>query len=379
MPDRHDGAGAGAPPGDGGPRSAVPALEIRTPRGGRRIAADEPVFVIAELSGNHCGDLARARALVDAACDAGVDAVKLQTYTPDTMTIESDDELFRVNVNDAWAGQTLYDLYASAATPWEWHAELKERAESRGVMLFSAPFDASAVALLADLGVELYKVASFEIGDLPLLREIGARRRPVVVSRGLASPDEIGRALETLRDAGAPAVALLQCVSAYPARPDQMNLRTIPDLAHRFGTVVGLSDHTLGTAVAVASVALGASIVEKHFTLRRADGGPDAAFSLEPGEMRQLVDAVRVAREALGEPSYAPDADERENRVFRRSLFVVEDVEAGEALTPRNVRIIRPGNGLEPRHYDAILGRRAEKAIARGTPLSWDLVGGEGP
>jgi pseudaminic acid synthase len=332
------------------------------------------VFVVAEMSGNHNQSFERALALVDAAAEAGADAVKLQTYTPDTMTIDCDAPWFRVEVNEAWSGETLYGLYARAATPWEWQPRLKAHAASRGLVLFASPFDASAVDFLERMEVPLYKVASFEIGDLPLLRRVGATRKPVILSRGLASADEIEQALAELRGAGAPQVAVLHCVSAYPAEAEEMNLRTLPDIARRFGVVAGLSDHSLGTSVAVASVALGASIVEKHYTLCRADGGPDAHFSLEPDELCALVRAIRETEAALGEARYEPGEREAENVVFRRSLFAVRDIGRGESLTNENVRIIRPGYGLPPRELQRVVGRRARNDIPRGTPLHWELL-----
>jgi len=342
----------------------------------RHIGPGAPVFVVAELSGNHNGDYGRAERLVDAAVDAGADAIKLQTYTADTMTIDCDNEYFQVRLNEAWAGHTLYSLYQLASTPWEWQPRLKARAEARGVPLFSSPFDPSAVDFLEGLGVQLHKVASFEIGDLGLLRKIGSTRKPVIMSRGMATIEEIELALHTLREAGAPGVAVLHCVSAYPAAPEEMNLRTIPDLVQRFGVVSGLSDHTLGTSVAVASVALGASVIEKHFTLRRADGGPDAAFSLEPEEFADMVRQVREVSAALGKPNYVAGPKESQARAYRRSLFVVEDIQAGELLTPRNVRVIRPGHGLEPRYLEAVLGQRASVTLRRGTPLLREHVAG---
>jgi pseudaminic acid synthase len=350
------------------------AITIDTCSGQRRIGPGCPVFVVAELSGNHNGDFGRAEALVDAAIDAGADAVKLQTYTADTMTIDCDSEYFQVTLNDAWAGHTLYSLYQLASTPWEWQPKLKARAEARGVPLFSSPFDASAVDFLESLEVPLYKVASFELCDLALLRKIGSTKKPVIVSRGMATGEEIQLALDTLREAGAAGLVLLHCVSSYPAAPEEMNLRTIPDLAQRFGVVSGLSDHTLGTAVAVASVALGACVIEKHFTLRRADGGPDAAFSLEPDEFAEMVRQVRQVSAALGRPSYEPSAKEVQARAYRRSLFVVEDIQKGELITSRNVRVIRPGHGLAPQYLDAVIGQRASVALARGTPLRREHV-----
>ncbi|MBI4138601.1 pseudaminic acid synthase [Candidatus Uhrbacteria bacterium] len=350
------------------------SFTIQTPRGERRIGPGEPVFVIAELSGNHKGDYERALRLVDAAIETGVDAIKLQTYTPDTLTIDSDREEFQVKVNDAWAGKTLYQLYGEAYTPWDWQPKLKAYAEGKGVMVFSTPFDETAVDFLENMNVALYKVASFETGDLELLKKIGATRKPVIMSRGLTPLADVEEAVRTLKQAGAPHVAVLHCVSSYPATPDQMNLATIPDLAKRLDVVAGLSDHTLGTAVAVASVALGACIIEKHFTLRRSDGGPDAAFSLEPEEMKKLVQAVRVVESAIGKPTYGVGEKEAENVIFRRSLFVVKDIKQGEAFTSENIRSIRPGHGLPPKEISNVIGKRATMDIARGNPLRWDLI-----
>jgi pseudaminic acid synthase len=351
-------------------------LSIHTPHGPRVIGPGQPVFVIAEMSGNHNQDIGRAKQLIDAAVAAQVDAIKLQTYTPDSLTIDCDNEHFQVKVNADWRGATLYQLYQRAYTPWEWQAELKAYAEARGVLLFSSAFDEASVDFLEQLGVELYKVASFEIGDIPLLQRIGRTRKPVIVSRGLASTEDIALAVRTLSSAGTEQLAMLHCVSSYPARPEQMNLLTIPDLAARFDLVGGLSDHTLGTTVAVAAVALGASIVEKHFTLRRSEGGPDAAFSLEPAELAELVRAIRETSASLGRVSYEPDAREAENLVFRRSLFVVQDIAAGERFTTHNVRIIRPGYGLAPRHLPQVLGQCARRALQRGTPLTADAIEG---
>lgn len=354
----------------------MPGFSIETPRGLRAIGPGQPVFVVAEMSGNHNQDVRRARALIDAAVEAEVDAIKLQTYTADSLTIDCDNEYFRVRTNPDWQGLTLYQLYQRAFTPWEWQAELKAYAEARGLLLFSSAFDETSVDFLEGLGVAVYKVASFEIGDLPLLERIARTGKPVIVSRGLASLEDLSLAIETLTRGGAPHVAVLHCVSSYPALPEQMNLQTIPDLSRRFDLTVGLSDHTLGNTVAIAAVALGAAIVEKHFTLRRADGGPDAAFSLEPAELAQLVRAVRDASASLGKPSYQPDSREAANLVFRRSLFVVADIAAGEPFTVDNVRIIRPGYGLEPRHLSRVLGKHALRALARGTPLTEDAIEG---
>jgi len=352
-------------------------IQLRTPKGIRDVGPGKPTFIIAELSGNHIHDYDRALKLIDAAVEAGVDAIKLQTYTPDTLTIDCENEYFQVDVNDAWAGQTLYNLYKTAYTPWDWHPGLKEYAESKGVLLFSTPFDGSAVDFLEKIGVELYKVASFESGDLQLLKKIGQTKKPVIMSRGLSSKEDVELAVKTLKDAGAPEVVVLHCVSSYPATPDQMNLRTIPDIAERFNVVAGLSDHTLGTTVPIAAVALGASVVEKHFTLSREEGGPDAEFSLEPEELKALVSAVRDVERALGKPTYESDKTEAENKVFKRSIFVVEDIEEGEEFSESNVRVIRPGYGLAPKLLDQVLGKKAKSRIKRGTPLTGELIDGK--
>lgn len=341
----------------------------------RQTRSRKHVFIVAEISGNHRGDVKRALKIIDAAAEAGVDAVKLQTYTPDTMTIDSHDRLFVVKTNPAWRGKTLYQLYQEAYTPWEWHKQLFAHAKKRGLLCFSTPFDESAVDFLEKLRTPLYKIASFEIVDIPLLRRIGRTKKPIIMSRGMASKEEIARAIRTLRKAGARDITLLHCVSAYPAKPVEMNLKTIPDLKRRFRVDVGLSDHTLSHDVAVAAVALGATVVEKHVTLKRSEGGPDAAFSLEPKELKALVKSIRTAEAALGKPTYTRSRNEKENIVFRRSLFVVKDIQKGERFTKHNVRSIRPGNGLAPRYYDSVLGKRAACGIKRGAPLSRKHIG----
>lgn len=352
-------------------------MEINTPKGKKIIGPGQPVFIVAEMSGNHNQDINRAFKIIDAAAEAGVDAVKCQTYTPDTLTIDCDNKYFQVKVNDAWSGQTLYSLYKQAFTPWEWQAQLKEYTESKGLLWFSTPFDETAVVFLEKLEVGLYKVASFETGDLELLKKIGSTKKPVIVSRGMTSTDELELAIKTLRNAGASQIAVLHCISSYPAAPEQMNLATIPDIAKRFDVVTGLSDHSLdslGIVVPIAAVILGASIIEKHFTLKRADGGPDASFSLEPAEMKMLVQAVRDAEKAIGVPTYETGKKESENLVFRRSIFSVKDIKKGEIMTRENIRVIRPGYGLAPKELDKILGQKAAQDIKRGTPLSWDLI-----
>ena len=347
-------------------------MEIKI--GERKIGQGHPVFIVAEMSGNHLQSYERAIKIIDVAKEAGVDAVKLQTYTPDTITIDSDKEYFQVKVNDAWAGQTLYELYKKAHTPWDWQPKLKKYAESKRLILFSTPFDNTAVDFLEKMDVKVYKVASFEVVDIPLLKRIGQTKKPVIMSRGMASVEEIKLAISTLKNFGCPEIALLHCVSSYPAKAEEMNLMTIPDIAERFGTVAGLSDHTFSITTAITSIVLGARIIEKHLTLSRADGGPDAAFSLEPDEFKQLVLSVRDAEKALGKPSYGAGINESKNVVFRKSLFAVKDIEKGGRFTSENIRSIRPGCGLALKHYDDVIGKTAADDIERGTPLSWNLI-----
>jgi N-acetylneuraminate synthase len=340
----------------------------------RPLGPGHPVYVIAELSANHGQSFDKAVELVRAAKSAGADAVKLQTYTPDTMTIRCDKECFRIGNGTIWTGRNLHDLYSVAYTPWEWQPRLGEIAVELGLDLFSTPFDATAVEFLERMNPPAYKIASFEMTDLELIRCVARTGRPMIMAAGMCTLAEIDEAVGAARGAGATHIALLKCSSAYPAPPEQMNLRTIPHLAATFGVAAGLSDHTLGIAAPVAAVAVGASIIEKHFTLSRADGGPDSAFSLEPNEFREMVAAIRIAERALGAVSYGPTEAEAPSLLFRRSLFVVKDVRAGETMTDENVRCIRPGHGLLPRHLPAVLGRRARRDIERGTPLSWTLL-----
>ena len=336
---------------------------------GTSIGPGRPTFIIAEMSGNHNHDFARAKKIIDMAAYAGVDAVKLQTYTPDTMTIKSDKKWFTVGKGNAWEGTTLYDLYQWAHTPWAWQKRLMAYAKKKGLVCFSTPFDETAVDFLEGLDVPAYKVASFEIADLELLARIGKTRKPVILSRGLATLPEIRKAVDTLKRHGAPEVAVLHCVSSYPAAPAQMNLATIPDLAKQLGVVTGLSDHSLGPAAAVAAVALGARIIEKHMTLKRSDGGPDAEFSLEPEEMKELVRLVRDTEQAIGRPSYQPGKKERENLVFRRSIFAVADIKKGQRFDRSTIRVIRPGYGMSPHELAWALTRKAACDIQKGTPL----------
>jgi len=342
--------------------------------GKRRIGQGQPVYLIAEISANHHQDFDQAVKLLQAAREAGADAVKLQTYTPDTMTIDCANAHFQIGPGTIWAGRNLYELYREAYTPWEWHPRLKEIARDLGLDLFSTPFDESAVNFLEQMGVPAYKIASFELIDLPLLARVAQTKKPIILSTGMATLAEIDEAVRTLRQAGASHLALLKCTSAYPAPPEEANLHTIPHLAATFGVPVGLSDHTLGIAVPVAAVALGACIVEKHLTLSRSIPGPDSAFSLEPAEFRDMVQAVRLAEKSLGKISYEITPAQKDSLAFRRSLFVVKDVKRGEKFTQENVRSIRPGFGLHPRYLPEIFGRSASQDIQRGTPLSWSLV-----
>jgi N-acetylneuraminate synthase len=340
---------------------------------GRRIGQGFEPYVICELSGNHNGSLERAIQLLEAAAATGADAIKIQSYTPDTMTIDHDGPGFRIE-RGLWHGRTLYDLYGEAQTPFEWHEPLFRRARELGVTLFSSPFDETAVDLLEALGAPAYKIASFEAVDLPLVAYAASKRKPMIISTGMANIEEIGEAVRTARENGCEEIVLLHCVSSYPAPDEQSNVRTVPDLAERFGVVSGLSDHTSGSAVAVASIALGGCVVEKHFTLRREDGGPDSSFSLEPDEFRALVDDCKRAWRSLGKATYDLQGCESGSIEFRRSVYVVRDVAAGETLTRENVRSIRPGHGLPPKHLPEILGRPAARDLRRGEPLDWPAV-----
>lgn len=342
--------------------------------GGRAVGPGHPVFVIAELSANHGHDIETAKAIVRAAAGAGADAVKVQTYTADSLTIDATTPPFRIGEGTAWAGRQLYDLYEEAATPWEWYDELLQLADELGMLLFSTPFDVAAVEFLEAFDPPAYKLASFELVDHALVREIARRGRPVIMSTGMATADEIEEAVEVATAAGAAGIVLLRCNSSYPAPVGQMDLRTITAMAERWDVPVGLSDHTLGSTAATVAVALGATVIEKHLTLRRADGGPDAGFSLEPDEFAAMVRGLRDAEASLGDVRFGPSAAEQPSLAFRRSLYVVEAVEAGEAFSTTNVRSIRPGGGLAPKHLPAVLERRAASAIERGTPLSWALV-----
>ncbi|MFI7127610.1 pseudaminic acid synthase [Nonomuraea sp. NPDC050153] len=342
---------------------------------GRPIGIKNPPFIVAELSGNHNGSLEQALAIVDAAAAAGAHALKLQTYRPDTLTIDCDGPAFRVgDGHELWGGESLYRLFERAHTPWEWHQPIFERAREHGLTAFSTPFDPTAVEFLEKLGVPAYKIASSEIVDLPLIRLAAATGKPLILSTGMASIGEIHAALTAAHEAGCTQVALLSCTASYPASPDESNLRSLMVMSVLTGATVGLSDHTPGIGVSVAAVALGASIIEKHVTLSRADGGVDSAFSLEPDELATLVVESRRAWLALGEVSFGPRPSEREGLRFRRSLYVVRDVRAGDAVTPENVRSIRPAGGLPPDAATAVMGRHFTKNVPSGTPLTWDLI-----
>ncbi|MGC4079526.1 MAG: pseudaminic acid synthase [Rubrivivax sp.] len=339
------------------------------------VGDEHPVFIVAELSANHAGKRDIALKTIETAAKLGANAIKIQTYTPDTLTLKSNAPHFVVKTNNEWAGRTLHDLYAEAMTPWEWHAELKACAESHGIPLFSTPFDPTAVELLEELGCAAHKIASFEIVDLPLVETVARRGKPMIISTGMASLGEIEAAVRTCRAVGNDRLALLRCVSSYPAQPEHMNLQSFGALKS-FGTIVGLSDHTRDHTVAIASVALGARIIEKHFILDRAMGGPDAFFSLEPDDLKGLIAAVRATEKAMGAPRFGVSADEKASVAFRRSLFVARDVKEGETLTIDDVRSVRPAFGIAPEHLPFVLGKKASRALKMGDPLAWDMVGG---
>lgn len=332
-------------------------------------------FIVAEMSGNHNQSLERALAIVDAAAESGAHAIKLQTYTADTMTLDlQEDEFFISDPNSLWVGQSMHTLYGQAYTPWEWHGPIMERARAKGLVCFSSPFDESAVDFLETLDVPAYKIASFECVDLPLIRKSAATGKPLIISTGMATIPEIGEAVETARNAGCKDLILLKCTSTYPASPENTNLCTIAHMRELFGCEVGLSDHTMGIGAAVAAVALGATVIEKHFTLSRSEGGVDAAFSLEPHELTALVVETKRAWHAIGEVKYGPTKAEVKARLRRRSLYIGQDMEEGDMLTPQNLRRIRPGHGLAPKYYDQLLGKRVTRKIVKGTPVTWDLI-----
>ena len=340
---------------------------------GRQVGPDHPPYVIAELSANHNGDRAQAMRLIKAAKETGADAVKIQTYRADTITLNSDDDAFRIK-GGLWDRRTLYDLYEEAHTPWDWHKPMFDYARELGITMFSSPFDPTAVDLLEDLNAPAYKIASFEAVDLPLIRYVASTGKPMIISTGMADAEEIAEAIAAARDGGCRELAILHCVSGYPAPAEDYNLATIPDMIERFGLVTGLSDHTLDNTTAIASVVLGGAIIEKHFTLDRAGGGPDDSFSLEPAEFTQLCTNAKTAWAARGLVDYGRKSSEQGNVIFRRSLYVTKPIAAGEEITADNVSSVRPGHGLAPKHFDAVIGRRAARDLVFAEPLTWDSI-----
>lgn len=343
--------------------------------GAREIGRDHPPFVIAEMSGNHNQSLERAMEIVDAAAQSGAHALKLQTYTADTMTLDLDEGSFHIGDPESpWSGTSLYELYQQAHTPWDWHGQIMARARERGMLAFSTPFDDSAVDFLEQLDVPCYKIASFENTHLPLIRRVAATGKPMIVSTGMATIAELDETVRAARDAGCRDLVLLKCTSTYPASPENTNIVTIPHLRELFGCEVGLSDHTMGIGVSVASVVLGATVIEKHFTLNRADGGVDSTFSMEPAELAQLVIETKRAWQALGRVTYGPTEAEHSSIRFRRSLYVVEDLVAGQELSEQNLRAVRPGDGLPPKYLESLIGRKVNRSVSKGTPVTWDML-----
>ncbi|MCY8972491.1 pseudaminic acid synthase [Bacillus atrophaeus] len=342
---------------------------------GRSIGPHHPPFIIAEMSGNHNQSLERAFKIIEAAAKAGAHALKIQTYTADTMTLNMNTKDFTIEDNNSlWSGSTLYTLYQQAYTPWEWHKPIFDKCRELGMIPLSTPFDESAVDFLEDLGVPIYKIASFENTDIPLIKKVAATGKPIIISTGMATVAEIDETIRAAKEAGCKELILLKCTSTYPASPENTNISTITHMKELFNCQVGLSDHTMGTGVAVASVALGATVIEKHFTLSRADGGVDSAFSLEPHELKELVIETERAWQALGQITYGPTDKEKASLKFRRSIYVKKDIKAGEIFTKENIKVVRPGYGLEPKYFDLIIGRTAKKHISAGTPLGWDSI-----
>lgn len=342
--------------------------------GNRKIGGDAPAYIIAEMSGNHAGSIENAKAIIHAAKEAGADCIKIQTYTPDTITIDCDNKYFQID-NGTWEGENLYQLYGKAYTPWEWQKELKEEAARIGIDFFSTPFDMTAVDFLEELGIEFYKIASFELVDIPLIQYVASKGKPIIMSTGMASLAEIEDAVKAIREQGNDQIVLLRCASAYPAITDEMNLRTMQNMAETFGVPVGLSDHSMGSVGAVTAVALGAKVIEKHFCLDRAIENPDASFSMNPEEFKQMVSDIRQAEKAIGKIKYGPSKQEKSNYSVRKSIFCTEDIKAGDIITEKNIKVIRPGQGLQPKFYHEILGQKAIVEIKRGTPLKLEMIG----
>ncbi len=340
---------------------------------GRIIGDGHPAYIIAEMSANHAGSLERALELIHVAKDAGADCVKIQTYTADTMTIDCHNEYFQIE-KGTWEGENLYGLYQKAYTPWAWQEQLRDEAAKVGIDFLSTPFDPRSVDFLEDLGVHFYKIASFELVDIPLLEYVAVKNKPIIMSTGMGTLEEIQEAVDAIYSTGNRQLALMKCSSAYPAKPEEMNLRTMQDLKERFGVPVGLSDHSMGAFSAATAVAMGANLIEKHFCISRAVKNPDSSFSMEPQEFCEMVEQVREVEKAMGSVQYGVSRQEESNACFRRSLFVVEDIAAGEVLTPEKIRSIRPAYGLKPKHYQEVLGRTAKRALRRGTPLSFDDI-----
>ncbi|MBE5895310.1 MAG: pseudaminic acid synthase [Lachnospiraceae bacterium] len=339
----------------------------------RSIGDGNPAYLIAEMSANHAGDMGRALEIIHAAKESGADCIKIQTYTPDTITLNCNNEFFTLS-GGTWKGENLYELYGKAYTPWEWQGRLKEEADKIGIDFFSTPFDKTAVDFLEELKVDFYKIASFEVVDIPLLKAVAATQKPIVMSVGMATTEEIEEAMKAIYSQGNTQLAILKCSSVYPAIPDTMNLKTLQDMKERFGVPVGLSDHSMGNIAAVTAVALGANIIEKHFCLSRDIENPDVSFSMEPEEFAEMVKNIRLAEKAMGKVSYELSAAEKESRNTRKSIFVSADIKKGEVLTPENIRVVRPAYGMEPKYYEMVLGKKVKEDLKFGTPLSFDVI-----
>lgn len=350
------------------------SITIKSVIGNRVIDTNSPAFIIAEMSANHMMDFDRAVKIIEAAKWAGADAIKLQTYTPDTITIDCDNEYFQITQGTIWDGTTLHKLYQTAFTPWEWQPKLKKIAEENGLICFSSPFDLTAIDFMEEMDMPVYKIASFEITDIPFIRKIAKLHKPMIISTGIAYPEDIELALSVCREEGNEDVILLKCTSAYPSPYEDINLKVIPDMAKKYDLLTGLSDHTMGSAVAVGSIPLGAKVIEKHLTLDRADGGPDGAFSMEPQEFKEMVDNIRIVEKALGNITYELTHKQIKSREHSRSLFVVRDMKEGDVITPENVRSIRPGFGMHTRHYEDILGKKVNRDLVKGTPMDFEYI-----